>query len=114
MNKYEIELLGNIWIKKNGKNFIGRGRIQLLEEIGKTGSIAQAARNMKMSYKAAWDTVDIINKLAAEKIVTKKYGGKGGGQTKLTKYGYELITLFKEIENSHNSFLKQICKKLQL
>ena len=70
--------------KRDGKNFIGKGRIQLLEEIGKTGSIAQAARNMKMSYKAAWDAVDIMNKLAKKRIVIKKYGRKGGGQTNLT------------------------------
>lgn len=109
-----MQLYGSIWVKKDGKNFIGRGRIQLLKEIEKNGSIAQAARNMKMSYKAAWDAVDIMNGLAEKKIVTKKYGGKGGGQTNLTIYGHKLIALFDEIEKNHNGFLKQTCEKLKL
>lgn len=52
-----IRIRGRIWLTVAGKNMLGRGRVELLEKIGTTGSISQAARAMKMSYKAAWDAV---------------------------------------------------------
>jgi len=114
MNKYKIELKGNIWIKKKGKNFIGKGRVELLSSIGKTGSIAKAARNMGMSYKAAWDAVDIMNKLSSKPLVVKKSGGKGGGGSTLTRAGNELINKFREIEKKNRKFLSEIEKTLFL
>ncbi len=113
MNKYEIELFGNIWIKKNGKNFIGKGRIELLEKIGETGSIAEAARNMEMSYKAAWDAVDIMNKLSSKPLVIKKSGGKNGGGTILTDSGRDTINEFKSIEAKNRKFLDKIKLNMQ-
>ena len=48
-----MEVQGRIWIKENNKNFLGHGKVELLERIAESGSIAKAAREMKMSYKAA-------------------------------------------------------------
>ncbi len=114
MNKYKIELFGNIWIKKDGKNFIGKGRVELLEKIGKTGSIAKAARDMGMSYKAAWDAVDIMNKLSSKPLVIKKSGGKDGGGTTLTDSGRDTINKFKSIEAKNRKFLDKIKINIQL
>jgi len=33
---------------------VGVGKIELLEGIGRTGSLSQAAREMRMSYRRAW------------------------------------------------------------
>ena len=41
---------GRFWLTLNGKNFLGRGRIELLQRIRETGSISKAAKAMKMSY----------------------------------------------------------------
>ena len=66
-----MEIKGNFWIEKNNKSFLGKGRIELLKNIEKYGSISKAAKEMKMSYKAAWDAIDIINKLAKKVVVEK-------------------------------------------
>ena len=50
-------------------SLIGDTRIRLLEAIGRTGSIAQAARQMPLSYKAAWDAVDDMNNLGLHKVI---------------------------------------------
>ena len=70
---------GRLWISKSEQNFLGKGRIELLEQIHLTGSISAAAKAMKMSYKAAWDAIDAINKLSDAPLVTRATGGKGGG-----------------------------------
>ena len=113
-NKFEVD--GNIWIKKDNRGFIGRGRVELLKNIQIYGSISKAAKAMKMSYKAAWDSVDIMNKLSNKALVTKITGGKGGGGTVITSHAKELIQSYEEISKLHktyfetleNSFNKQI------
>ncbi len=99
---------GNIWIKKENRNFIGRGRIELLQNIQLHGSITKAAKAMKMSYKAAWDSVDIMNKLSNKPLVTKVTGGKGGGGTVITAHAKEIIQAFGEIESLHKNYFQTL------
>lgn len=101
---YEVK--AQLWIQKNNKNFIGPGRIELLKNIESYGSISKAAKHMKMSYKAAWDSVDIMNKLSHKKIVIKVIGGKGGGGTVITEYAKELIKKFNSIKTLNEEYLK--------
>ena len=45
-----MELDGKVWLKQEGKNFLGSGKARLLELIDKTGSISKAAKELGMSY----------------------------------------------------------------
>ena len=99
-------LEARLWVKKNDKNFLGRGRIELLEHIKACGSIHAAAKVMKMSYKAAWDAVDAMNNLSDEPLVQKTSGGKGGGGTLITPKGEEIIQAFHTLESKHKQFLE--------
>jgi molybdate transport system regulatory protein len=40
---------------------LGLGKIRLLEAIDRTGSISEAGRSLKMSYRRAWLLVDDMN-----------------------------------------------------
>lgn len=93
-----MQVQGRIWIKEKDKNFLGHGKIELLERIAKSGSISKAAKEMKMSYKAAWDSIDLMNKVASEPLVVRITGGKGGGGTQVTQKGLEAIRIFREME----------------
>ncbi|PAF46683.1 hypothetical protein BKH46_06860 [Helicobacter sp. 12S02634-8] len=86
------------WITKENKNFLGKGKVELLEHIKATGSISKAAKNMQMSYKAAWDSIDMMNHLSVGAMVESVSGGKGGGGTKLTAQGERAIVVFKKLE----------------
>ncbi len=103
-----MELEGRIWLKTSGKSFLGSGRIHLLELIGKSGSISKAAKEMGMSYKAAWDAVDAMNNLSDEPLVARNTGGKGGGGTTITPKGEEIIRVFKALEEKYELFLSSI------
>lgn len=95
-----------VWMKKSDKNFIGRGRVKLLEKIDECGSILSAAKAMKMSYRSAWDAVDAMNNLSTTPLVEKVSGGKGGGGTKITQRGREIIDSFHKLEDKHRQFLE--------
>lgn len=99
-------LEGRLWVTKDDQNFLGRGRISLLENIQKTGSIHAAAKEMKMSYKTAWDSIDAMNNLSDEPLVVRVSGGKGGGGTHLTPKGEEIIEAFHNLEYKHKQFLE--------
>lgn len=109
----KFELRGAVWMLVGGKNFGGKGRIELLVKIGEYGSIAQAAKAMRMSYKAAWDAVDTMNNLAGAALVERLAGGKGGGGTRLTQRGERLVAQFKLIEHEHRCFVERLSQRLQ-
>ncbi|MDD2370214.1 MAG: TOBE domain-containing protein, partial [Sulfuricurvum sp.] len=79
--------------------------IELLERIDKIGSIHAAAKEMKMSYKAAWERINGMNALADQPLIERTTGGKGGGGTKLTPYARELIATFHRFNELHRQFI---------
>ncbi len=105
-----MKIDGRFWLTKNGQSFLGNGRIELLEQIDKTGSMNAAAKAMKMSYKAAWERVNQMNNLADVPMIEKIKGGKGGGGTVLTPHAHELIKTFKRFEVLHREFIERFAE----
>jgi molybdate transport system regulatory protein len=77
---------------------VGPGRADLLEAIGRTGSISAAAREMGMSYRRAWLLVDAVNRCFRRPLVARTAGGKGGGGARLTAQGAEVLRLYRRME----------------
>ncbi|MBE7421367.1 MAG: nitrogen fixation protein NifQ [Zoogloeaceae bacterium] len=103
-----IELRGSVWMTVGGENLGGPGRIDLLSRVAEFGSITRAAKAIGMSYKAAWDAIDTMNNLAGEALVERLTGGKGGGGTRLTRRGEQLVENFRIIEREHRQFVEQL------
>lgn len=97
---------GRIWIEINGEKVLGHGRIELLERINTSGSIRQAAIQMKMSYKQAWDLIKHMNTHFKSPVVISHRGGKGGGNAIVTENGLILIQEFHQLHNKLKEFLK--------
>ena len=105
-----MKIDGRFWFSKDGENFLGNGRIELLEQIQKSGSINAASKAMKMSYKAAWERINQMNRLSDTPIITKLTGGKGGGGTVLTPHAYELIKTYKRFRELHTQFMERFAE----
>lgn len=103
-----IALHGSLWMTVDDRNFGGRGRVALLAMIDECGSITGAAKSFGMSYKAAWDAIDIMNNLSGEPLVERQAGGKGGGGTRLTERGKRLVANFRLIEEEHRRFVEEL------
>lgn len=103
-----LQVDGNFWLSAAGAGPAGHKRIALLESIGRTGSISQAAREIGMSYKAAWQAVDSMNNLSSTPLVERSIGGSGGGGTRLTDEGRRLIAIFRRTEAEFTGFLARL------
>ncbi|MFG1397770.1 winged helix-turn-helix domain-containing protein [Roseixanthobacter pseudopolyaromaticivorans] len=77
---------------------LGRGKIELLEQIRSEGSITNAGRAMGLSYRRAWMLVAAMNRMFSTPVVESKRGGGGGGGAALTPFGEELIARFRGME----------------
>jgi molybdate transport system regulatory protein len=77
---------------------VGPGKITLLEHIGRGGSLSQAARDLKMSYRRAWQLLESVNGSFRERAVVTQKGGRGGGGASLTPFGLELIKRYRAFD----------------
>jgi len=96
--KPKISCRPRIRIKVGDQIALGPGKIDLLEAIAETGSISAAARAIGLSYRRAWDMVDIMNRCFKTPLVEREKGGRGGGGTKLTSLGNSTIKTYRQME----------------
>ena len=82
----------------DGELAIGPGRIELLEHIERTGSLASAARAMHMSYRRAWLLMRSLNEALREPALESAKGGRHGGGAALTDTGRSLVRAYRSTE----------------
>jgi len=99
---------GRVWLEKDGELYMGWGRAMLLERIEQLGSIAAAARSMKLGYRNAWLWIESANRLAPTPLIEKTAGGAGGGHARLTEEGRKAINEYKELRARFEEFLKEV------
>ena len=87
-----------IRIAVGGNIAIGQGKADLLEAIGRTGSISAAARDLQMSYRKAWMLVDEMNQCFRTPVVLAAKGGLQGGGAQVTALGREALERFRRIQ----------------
>lgn len=76
------------------KLVLGWGKIMLLELIQETGSIAEAAQRMEISYNHAWTLLRTMNASFRQPLVTTMRGGRSKGGAFLTETGQQVIDLY--------------------
>lgn len=103
-----MEITSNLILGLENQPFLLEKRIQLLHAISSEGSILKAAKAVPMSYKSAWEAIDSMNNLSPIPIVQKETGGSGGGGTKLTPYGKNLLKTYQILKEEQERFLEKL------
>jgi len=68
----------------------------LLRRVGETRSLTQAAKEVGISYRNAWDRVKVMEEKLHRRLVETKVGGKTGGGAVLTEDGSRLLREFRK------------------
>jgi molybdate transport system regulatory protein len=102
------------WIKGELRlaDMLDSRMIGLLRAIDQCGSINQAAKQVGLSYKGAWQIIERANNGAPKTLVATATGGSKGGGTCLTEAGRSLLALFTDLEQQHQQFLEQLNRSI--
>ncbi len=87
-------------------------QMQLLQAVDRSGSITQAAKDVGISYKNAWDKINLLNQLLPQPLVAGNAGGAKGGGTRLTDTGRQLVQGYVLLQAEHQQYLEQLSLQL--
>jgi molybdate transport system regulatory protein len=83
-------------------------RVAVLRALADGSSIAEAARALGMSYRAAWQALDTLTNLAGVALVERAVGGSGGGGARLTPAGQQVLQASAQLEAARAEVLRTI------
>ena len=87
-----------VWLEdKKGESLLGDGRLRLLREIERTGSLNAAAEQLGLSYRDAWGRIRKLEQRLGSPVLERRIGGEGGGGSNLTPDAKKLIEKYEKI-----------------
>lgn len=104
----QLPIIGRLLLEGPAGHQLSETRIRLLEAIDRHGSLSKAAKDVPLSYKAAWDALDDLNNLAPEPLVVRQVGGKNGGGSQLTQQGRQMIRVYRALEAAQQALMARM------
>ena len=77
--------------------FFGPGKARPMEYIEETGSMQEACTKMELSYSKASKMMKKAEKQLGFKLLERRIGGSGGGGSRLTEEGRDLLKKYREL-----------------
>jgi molybdate transport system regulatory protein len=90
-------LKARLWVETDGVALTEAGA-DFLEQVEATGSLSEAARRLRYSYRRAWLLVDAMNHRWPGPLVTTAVGGKRGGGAQLTERGRAVLAAYRDLQ----------------
>ncbi len=87
-----------LWVETDGQLVMSDYRVRLLELVAETGSLAEAASALGLSYRRAWGKVKEIEANLGRSLVQSEVGGAGGGRTVLTPDAEALVGAYRRFQ----------------
>jgi molybdate transport system regulatory protein len=91
-------LRGKVWVEVNGQPAMTDASADLLEQISICGSLSEAARRLRYSYRRAWMLLDGMNRRWPTPLVKTSIGGKRGGGAKVTPLGHQVLKTYRDLQ----------------
>jgi molybdate transport system regulatory protein len=86
--------------------------VTLLQAIELSGSLNQAAKQVGLSYKGAWQIIERANNASPKALLSTATGGSKGGGSQLTAAGKALLNVFAQVQQEHEAFLQALNRRL--
>lgn len=108
-----LQLQAGLHLSQAGQALASPRQLALLAQIDKLGSLTQAAKAAGYSYKGAWNAIEQMNNLAGEPLLERRPGGRGGGYTRVTARGTQLLRNLDLIQQEHERFVARLNSQSQ-
>ncbi len=82
------------WVEDDGALVLSDWRVDLLAAVDELGSISAAAQHYAVAYRVAWGKIKEIEERLGYPLLEGYSGGVGGGGTRLTAAGRELVARY--------------------
>lgn len=105
-----MKIMYKVWLDSDGKAF-GEGPFQLLRGVDRTGSLHQAAIEMKMSYRKAWLMLRAMEKRLGFSLLNRRVGGVAGGGSDLTDEARDFMVKYESFHREIEESLENIYQK---
>ena len=83
-----------VWFETDEGFSFGFGLIEILQAVGRAGSIKQAAGDLGRSYRHVWDRIKQAEKSLGRSLVEARVGGQGARRSALSDDGRRLVEDF--------------------
>jgi len=84
-----------LWLStEEAEGVFGDGKWRLLQGIEDYGSLKAAAESLGISYRKAWGDLKKAEKGLGVRLIEKRRGGSGGGETSLTETGKKWVAAY--------------------
>ncbi len=97
-----MEIKYKIWIEENGKVIFGKGRDKILKSIEEQHSLNAAAKELGMSYRAAWGRLKASEERMDKKLVETSDKEKS---LQVTAQAKTIIERFEKLEQDVEKIL---------
>lgn len=109
----KFSVKSKIWIENpEGHLLFGKGKTDILELVGESGSISKAAKILGLNYKKAWLYIQDLQENMKEELIIAKQGRGVDSGTRLTSRAYELIEKYKILQEEVEEFTNKRFKEL--
>jgi molybdate transport system regulatory protein len=83
-----------VWLETGGRYAFGLGIAEILQAVGRAGSIKQAAADLGKSYRHVWGRVKAAEETLGRPLVETRVGGQGVQRSALTPEARRLVAAF--------------------
>lgn len=102
-----FEVRTKVWIERDGAVVISDFLAELLEAVGRHGSVAAAAHSLDLPYRTAWKKLREMEEAAGVTLIESSSGGSSGGQTTLSAEAARLIEALHRISDPTTSVAQE-------
>jgi molybdate transport system regulatory protein len=100
-------LRGRLWVELGATVGLTEAGADLLEQIDALGSLSEAARRLRFSYRRAWVLLDGMNRSWPRPLVDTQVGGRHGGGARLTEAGHAVLGAYRDLQVQLEHLLDQ-------
>lgn len=86
-----------VWLEAEGEYAFGHGIAEILDAVERTGSIKQAAHDLRKSYRYIWGRIKKAEKTIGLQLVQTQVGGKEPQRSFLTPTARDLLADFQRL-----------------